>query len=68
MEARGRNEHDVIPSDADQQWGAENEVFHPGATYSHVFDTPGTFAYFCSIHGTATAGMLGTVVVLPAEA
>jgi plastocyanin len=67
-EARGRNEHDVLPADADQEWGAENEVFHPGATYSYVFDTPGTFAYYCSIHGTATAGMLGTVVVLPPDA
>jgi len=66
-EARGRNEHDVLPADAGQEWGAENEVFHPGATYSHVFDTPGTFAYYCSIHGTATAGMIGTVVVLPPD-
>ncbi len=38
-EARGRNEHDVLPADAGQEWGAENEVFHPGDTYSHVFDT-----------------------------
>ena len=35
----------------------------PKATYSHVFDQPGTYAYFCTIHGTATAGMIGTIVV-----
>jgi plastocyanin len=28
-----------------------------------VFDTPGTYVYFCTIHGTASAGMFGTIVV-----
>ena len=42
-------------------------AFHPGDIYGHVFTTPGTFAYYCSIHGTAKAGMIGTVVVLPAD-
>lgn len=34
-----------------------------GDTYRHRFDTPGTFAYFCRVHGAA---MAGTVTVLPA--
>jgi plastocyanin len=31
-----------------------------GATYSHTFDTPGTYAYNCVVHGVA---MSGTVTV-----
>jgi len=66
-ENRGRNEHDVLPADAGEEWGVEKPAFDPGDTYGHVFTTPGTFAYYCSIHGTAKAGMIGTVVVLPAD-
>ena len=61
------NEHDVLPADAGEEWGVEKPAFDPGDTYGHVFTTPGTFAYYCSIHGTAKAGMIGTVVVLPAD-
>ena len=66
-ENRGRNEHDMLPADAGEEWGVEKEAFHPGDSYGHVFTTPGTFAYYCSIHGTAKAGMIGTIVVLPAD-
>ena len=27
----------------------------PGATFSHTFDTPGTFSYHCNIHPSMTA-------------
>lgn len=33
----------------------------PGATYSHTFNTAGTFPYYCTIHGQAS--MNGTVIV-----
>jgi plastocyanin len=66
-ENRGRNEHDVLPAGVGEDWGVDEAQFNPGATYGHVFTTPGTFAYYCSIHGTAKAGMTGTVVVLPAD-
>ena len=43
------------------------EVFNSsvasGASYSRTFNTAGTFAYYCSIHGTPTSGMRGTIVV-----
>jgi plastocyanin len=32
-------------------------------SFSHTFTTPGTYLYFCSVHGSPTAGMRGTVVV-----
>jgi plastocyanin len=34
-----------------------------GATYSRVFAAAGTYQYYCSIHGTPTSGMRGTIVV-----
>ncbi|MGH7702344.1 MAG: plastocyanin/azurin family copper-binding protein [Gemmatimonadales bacterium] len=32
-------------------------------TYDVTFTTPGSYNYFCSVHGTATTGMRGTIVV-----
>ena len=35
-----------------------------GDTYSHVFEEPGTFTYYCRVHGLPDgSGMVGTVVV-----
>lgn len=58
----GRNEHDVLPSEGDG-WGVEVEDFQPSDTYAYTFEEPGIYDYYCSIHGTTTAGMIGTVVV-----
>jgi plastocyanin len=43
----------------------DTEVFDAGGSASVTFDTPGTFAYYCLLHGTSdgTGGMVGTVVV-----
>jgi len=32
-------------------------------TFSHTFNTVGTYDYYCTIHGTPTSGMRGTLVV-----
>ena len=47
------------------EWGTEVTNFAPGATYTHVFTKPGVYAYYCSIHGSAQAGMTGTITVKP---
>lgn len=60
---RGRNDHDVLPTDESQDWGVEVEAFAPGDTYATIFDTPGEYPYYCSIHGTKDVGMIGTVIV-----
>jgi plastocyanin len=62
----GRNDHDVLPVDEAQDWGAPEQEFLPGESYRHVFDRPGNYGYYCSIHGTKDAGMIGTVVVTSA--
>jgi plastocyanin len=48
----------ALPSGA-QPWDSGN--LNPGQTFSHTFDTPGTYKYFCIPH--EMAGMTGTIVV-----
>ncbi|MBL8778991.1 MAG: cupredoxin domain-containing protein [Acidimicrobiales bacterium] len=61
---RGRNDHNVIPADPDEDWTIEVDDFKPGTEAAPIaFDEPGTYDYFCSIHGTATAGMIGSITV-----
>jgi plastocyanin len=64
----GRNDHNVLPVNDDEAWGVDTEDFTPGDEYRHVFDTPGVYLYYCSIHGTNTAGMIGSVTVTAASA
>ena len=59
----GRNDHNIVPVDETQDWGVDIADFAPGDVYDHVFTTPGDYAYYCTLHGTADAGMIGTVVV-----
>jgi plastocyanin len=58
----GRSTHDVLPVEGDG-WGVPAEAFEPDATYRHRFTEPGTYAYYCSLHGTTTKGMVGSIVV-----
>jgi plastocyanin len=48
----------ALPSGA-QAWDSGN--LNPGQMFSHTFDTPGTYKYFCIPH--EAAGMTGTIVV-----
>jgi plastocyanin len=61
-ENTGRNDHNVLPVEG-ESWGVEADDFEPGASYRHRFTQPGTYAYYCSLHGTTTKGMVGSVVV-----
>jgi len=64
----GRTDHNIIPGDAAAGFKAEAAAFPPKSEYRFTFTKPGTFKYFCSIHGTAEVGMIGTVqVVAPDE-
>lgn len=59
---RGRSDHDVLPADGDA-WGVEADGFGHGESYRHRFTEPGTYPYHCSLHGTPTKGMVGTIIV-----
>lgn len=60
---KGRSKHDIVPVDGSDAWGIDLESFPAGAVYSHTFTETGTYAYYCTVHGTKTAGMVGVVVV-----
>lgn len=61
----GRNAHNLVPADDPEAttWGVLETGFQPKSTYSRVFTTPGTYIYYCTIHGSPKAGMVGTIVV-----
>ncbi|HYI62979.1 MAG TPA: right-handed parallel beta-helix repeat-containing protein [Acidimicrobiales bacterium] len=63
----GRNDHNIIPVDA-ARFGVGETEFRPGDTYEATFDEPGAFQYYCSLHGNASDGMVGTVLVGDVEA
>lgn len=69
-ENNGRNEHNILNIEsadegfaADGAWGLDVEDFQPGDVFSHVFSAPGNYRYFCTIHGNADVGMVGTIIV-----
>ena len=60
----GRNDHNVIPESDDQdELLVETEDLEPGAEAVVRLTEPGSYRYYCSIHGTANAGMIGTIEV-----
>ena len=54
--------HDVVSAGEPAFAGSGAPAAAPHR-YSVTFDTPGTYVYFCSIHGSPTDGMRGTIVV-----
>ena len=61
----GHNEHDVVPVVSGSFKGIDTADFQPqGGSGSVTFSTPGDYSYYCSLHGTPTKGMTGTIRVL----
>lgn len=54
--------HDVTPA-GDPAFPGSGVPVGPPNSFSHTFNSPGTYVYFCSVHGSPTAGMRGTIVV-----
>jgi len=50
-----------VTSGTGTQTGFGSAVISSGQTYSFTFDSPGTYTYYCTIHGYAT--MHGTITV-----
>lgn len=63
FENRGRNPHNVVPVEDGQFETIAVEDFQPGASGSIEVGDDGLYPYFCSLHGTATAGMDGRIQV-----
>jgi plastocyanin len=59
----GRNPHNVVPAEEGQFETIPTDQLQPGQQASLTFDEPGTYPYYCSLHGTASRGMTGRIVV-----
>jgi len=58
----GGSSHTVTADDG----SFESPTLAKGKTYSRNFDKPGTYPYYCALHGGAGGdGMSGTIVVTP---
>lgn len=64
FENTGRNPHNVVPAQREQFETIPADQLQPGDSASLVFDEPGIYPYYCSLHGTASAGMVGRVRVV----
>jgi plastocyanin len=57
---RGAKPHSATADDGSFDTG----LFDPGERAAAIFDTPGTYRYFCALHGgSGGQGMAGTIVV-----
>ena len=57
----GATSHTVTPA-ASEPTGSGPPANAP-KTYQYKFNNPGTFVYYCTVHGSPTAGMRGTITV-----
>ena len=60
----GRNPHNVVSADRVFH-DIRTDAFAPGTKVRVVFDKAGTHDFYCSLHGSATAGMRGSLLVVP---
>lgn len=60
----GRTDHNALPSDGVSFTGIEADELEPGDERVIVFEEPGDYPFYCSLHGTTTAGMIGAVRVV----
>ncbi len=64
FENGGRNPHNLISVDKSFP-DIESDAFAPAMKATVVFDKAGTHDFYCSLHGSATAGMRGSLLVVP---
>ena len=60
----GQQPHNVTPVDADEFTAIPTKDMQPKDSGTVTFDEPGDYSYYCTLHGTPSKGMIGTVRVL----
>jgi plastocyanin len=60
----GRNPHNVVPVEESAFPTVPTDELQPGDAASVTIDDEGEYPYFCSLHGTATRGMIGRIEVV----
>lgn len=58
---KGKILHNVSPVKKSSKFGTK--ALTKGKSYSYTFKKPGTYAYYCSFHGSPSSGQRGTIVV-----
>jgi plastocyanin len=66
FENKGRNPHNVIPVDKSQFEAVPTDEFQPDDSATISVDDAGVYPYYCSLHGTPSAGMDGRIRVADA--
>jgi plastocyanin len=61
---KGKILHNVTANKKKQKFGTSSLA--KGKSYSYTFKKPGTYAYYCSFHGSPGSGQHGVIVVEPA--
>lgn len=64
FDASGRNPHNVIAVVEGAFEDIPVDELPPGAVVGRTFDEPGDYPYYCTLHGTPTAGMTGRLRVV----
>ena len=59
----GRNPHNAIPVVKGAFDDVPTDELQPGDAVVRVFDEPGEYPYYCSLHGTKNKGMTGRIRV-----
>ena len=59
---QGSQQHNIAPAPPGTK-PSSTAVRNGPTSYEEVFNQAGTYRYFCEVHGTATGGMSGQVVV-----
>jgi plastocyanin len=56
--------HNITPSGS-PSFNGRGTVMPPPLPEPHTvtFAAPGTYSYYCSLHGSATFGMIGRIIV-----
>lgn len=57
----GAIQHNIVP--VGSQPTRSGDPANAPHTYQFKFDAPGTYVYFCQVHGSAGGGMQGTIIV-----
>jgi adhesin/invasin len=57
----GAIQHNIVP--VGSQPTRSGDPANAPHTYQFTFNTPGTYVYFCEVHGSASGGMRGTIIV-----
>jgi plastocyanin len=64
FENGGRNPHNIVSADGAFR-DVESTAFAPATKVHVVIDKPGAHDFYCSLHGSAIAGMRGSLLVVP---